>query len=66
MDISPIDTAWEAVTVLRDLSTKALEELQRRGGNVIRITAFCPVRRATGPHSERVKASTQEKPRFPE
>jgi hypothetical protein len=32
MTISPVDIAWEAVTVLRDLSNKALGELERRGG----------------------------------
>jgi hypothetical protein len=34
MNISPIDIAWEAVTVLRNLSNKALEELERRGGKL--------------------------------
>jgi hypothetical protein len=34
MDISPIDIACEALTVLRDLSNKALEELERRGGKL--------------------------------
>jgi hypothetical protein len=34
MTISPVDIAWEAVTVLRDLSNKALGELERHGGKL--------------------------------
>jgi hypothetical protein len=49
MEFSPLDIAWESVNMLRELSTKAFDELQRRGGK-------CP-NRPDSEASARVRAA---------
>jgi len=52
MEFSPLDIAWESVNMLRELSTKAFDELQRRGGK-------CP-NRLDNEASARVRAALIE------